>query len=90
MLEQVHQLDLLYERETTAKLLEFKLRYLVSYAQLMRNYFLNMNFEDVVQDLMYSAREDESLDLKGKQLVMIACMIVSPSQLVRYYSLTSV
>ena len=32
MLEQVHQLDLLYERETTAKLLEFKLRYLVSYA----------------------------------------------------------
>jgi len=44
MLEQVHSLDLLYEKETTAKLLEFKLKYLVSYANLMRNYFVNMNF----------------------------------------------
>lgn len=32
MLEQVQNLDLLYEKETTAKLLEFKLKYLVSYA----------------------------------------------------------
>jgi len=48
MLEQVHSLDLLYERETTTKLLEFKLKYLVSYAALMRNYFLHMNFEDIV------------------------------------------
>ena len=54
MLEQVHSLDLLYERETTTKLLEFKLKYLVSYATLMRNYFLHMNFEDIVQDLMYT------------------------------------
>ena len=30
MLEQVHSLDLLYEKETTAKLLEFKIMYLVS------------------------------------------------------------
>lgn len=39
MLQQVQNLDLLYEKETTTKLLEFKLKYLVSYAQLMRNYF---------------------------------------------------
>ena len=39
MLEQVQNLDLLYEKETTTKLLEFKLKYLISYAQLMRNYF---------------------------------------------------
>lgn len=32
MLEQVQNLDLLYEKETTSKLLEFKLKYLVSYA----------------------------------------------------------
>jgi hypothetical protein len=32
MLEQVQNLDLLYEKETTTKLLEFKLKYLVSYA----------------------------------------------------------
>ena len=38
MMEQVHSLDLLYEKETTAKLLEFKIKYLVSYAALMRNY----------------------------------------------------
>jgi len=44
MLEQVHSLDLLYEKETTAKLLEFKIKYLVSYATLMRNYFIHMNF----------------------------------------------
>lgn len=51
MLEQVHSLDLLYEKETTAKLLEFKIKYLVSYAALMRNYFIHMNFEDIVNDL---------------------------------------
>ncbi len=45
MLEQVHSLDLLYEKETTAKLMEFKIKYLCSYATLMRNYFLHMNFE---------------------------------------------
>lgn len=55
----------------------------------MRNYFLNMNFEDVVQDLMYTPREDEALALKGKQLILIACMIVSPSQLVSSQSLTT-
>lgn len=48
MLEQVHSLDLLYEKETTAKLLEFKIKYLVSYATLMRNYFIHMNFEEIV------------------------------------------
>jgi hypothetical protein len=35
MLEQVHSLDLLYEKETTAKLMEFKVKYLLSYAALM-------------------------------------------------------
>lgn len=51
MLEQVKSLDLLYEKETTAKLLEFKLKYLVSYAQLMHNYFLHMNFAEIVSEL---------------------------------------
>jgi hypothetical protein len=47
MLAQVQNLDLLYEKETTAKLLEFKMKYLVSYAELMRNYFVNMVFGDI-------------------------------------------
>lgn len=76
MLEQVHSLDLLYEKETTAKLLEFKIKYLVSYATLMRNYFIHMNFEEIVQDLFH--REDQ----RGKQILLIACMIVAPSALV--------
>ena len=52
MLQQVQSLDLLYEKETTSKLLEFKLKYLVSYATLMRNYFMHMNFGDIVTDLV--------------------------------------
>ena len=52
ILEQVHSLDLLYEKETTAKLLEFKLKYLVSYATLMNNYFSHMNFVDIVAELL--------------------------------------
>ena len=51
MLEQVQSLDLLYEKETTGKLLEFKLKYLVSYSELMRNYFVHMNFQDILNEL---------------------------------------
>lgn len=47
----MQSLDLLYEKETTSKLLEFKLKYLVSYAELMRNYFVHMNFGDIVAEL---------------------------------------
>ncbi len=49
-------MDLLYEKETTAKLLEFKIKYLVSYATLMRNYFIHMNFDEIIGDL--NSRED--------------------------------
>ena len=72
-------MDLLYERETTSKLLEFKLKYLVSYATLMRNYFLHMNFEDIINDLLNTVRDDATVTLKGKQLIVIATMIVAPS-----------
>jgi hypothetical protein len=72
MLEQVHSLDLLYERETTSKLLEFKLKYLVSYATLMSNYFVHMNIEDIVGELV--ALEDG----RGKLLVLFAANIVGP------------
>lgn len=47
----MQSLDLLYEKETTGKLLEFKLKYLVSYAELMRNYFVHMNFQDILNEL---------------------------------------
>ena len=51
MLVQVHSLDLLYEKETTQKLLEFKMKYLVSYATLMNNYFAHMDFEQIAGEL---------------------------------------
>ena len=74
MLEQVHSLDLLYEKETTSKLLEFKLKYLVSYATLMSNYFSHMNFNDITAELM--SLNDE----RANKLMLIAAMIVGPKE----------
>ena len=62
----MHSLDLLYERETTSKLLEFKLKYLVSYATLMSNYFVHTNLEDIVGELI--SLDDE----RGRQLILFA------------------
>ena len=76
MLEQVHSLDLLYEKETTAKLLEFKLKYLVSYATLMNNYFSHMNFTDITNELL------QLEDVRAKQLMLIAAMVVGPKETV--------
>ena len=70
----MHSLDLLYEKETTAKLLEFKLKYLVSYATLMNNYFSHMNFTDISTELANTE------DIRGKQLMMIAAMVVGPKE----------
>ena len=83
MLEQVQNLDLLYEKETTAKLLEFKLKYLVSYAQLMRNYFVNMVFADILGELVRIDEAEENADLNnlGQKMIVITCMIVSPGSL---------
>lgn len=43
ILDQVQSLDLLYEKETTSQLMEFKLKYLSSYAGLLQQYFVNLN-----------------------------------------------
>ena len=56
-------MDLLYEKETTAKLLEFKMKYLVSYAELMRNYFVNMIFRDIYEELQNNDLLIDNLDL---------------------------
>ena len=75
MLEQVHSLDLLYEKETTGKLLEFKLKYLVSYSQLMRNYFLHMNFAEIIIELKGTG------DIRARQLMLIAASVVGPNMI---------
>ena len=73
MMEQVASLDLLYEKETTAKLLEFKLKYLVSYAQLMHNYFIHMNWAEMVSELLATN------DVRGKKLMLIVASVVGPN-----------
>ena len=82
MLEQVHSLDLLYEKETTSKLLEFKLKYLVSYATLMNNYFSHMNFQDIVGELI--SLDDE----RARALMLIAAMVVGPQEHVSFNHLS--
>lgn len=52
ILEQVQSLDLLYEKETTTQLMEFKVKYLTSYAALLRQYFVNLNFTEIVNDVV--------------------------------------
>lgn len=83
MLEQVQNLDLLYEKETTTKLLEFKLKYLVSYAQLMRNYFLNMVFEDIATELEHQDADPANADLNnlGQKMLLIAALIVQNTEI---------
>lgn len=78
MLKQVENLDLLYEKETTSKLLEFKLKYLVSYAQLMRNYFINMVFHDIMCELVRTDSDPENVDLLnlGQKMILITALIV--------------
>ena len=70
MLEQVQSLDLLYEKETTSKMMEFKLKYLNSYAALLDTYFQNLNFEEIV-DSISGYGEGE-----GRVLILLTCMIV--------------
>ena len=50
----------------------------------MRNYFLHMNFEDIINDLLHTVRDDATITLKGKQLIVIATMIVAPSAFVSF------
>lgn len=51
MIDQVNSLDLIYERETTSKMLTFKMKYLKSYAVLMQRYKLHMNIQELTQAL---------------------------------------
>jgi GH35 family endo-1,4-beta-xylanase len=83
MLEQVKNLDLLYEKETTSKLLEFKVKYLYSYDHLMRRYSENMVFVDIVNELLRidEAEENRDLDCLGKKLLFTALLVTAPSLL---------
>ena len=56
------------------------MKYLVSYAQLMRNYFINMVFSQICQELkdVDSAAENADLENLGHKLILIVHLIVSP------------
>jgi hypothetical protein len=55
------------------------LKYLVSYAQLMRNYFVNMVFTDIVAELQRIDTEQENL--LGHKMMSITVMLVLPDKL---------
>ena len=74
MLEQVQSLDLLYEKETTSKMMEFKLKYLNSYASLLDTYFQNLNFDDIVTSI------SEYGEGEGRVLILLTCMIVDQNR----------
>jgi hypothetical protein len=92
MLKQVENLDLLYEKETTSKLLEFKLKYLVSYAQLMRNYFINMVFHDIMSELIRTDSHPENADLfnLGQKMILISALIVRNQDFPRIESVEAI
>ena len=70
MLKQVQSLDLLYERETNSKMLEFKVRYLHSYASLLETYFQNLNFDEMIQQI------SEYENGVGLPIILITVLIV--------------
>lgn len=76
ILDQVQSLDLLYEKETTSQLMEFKVKYLTSYAGLLNQYFINLNFNEVVHDIVASG------DARGLIIVLITCMVVKPQEFI--------
>ena len=70
MLDQVQSLDLLYEKETTSKMMEFKLKYLNSYANLLQTYFENLDFNELTTGISEASSE--------RSLVTLTAMIVDP------------
>lgn len=76
ILDQVQSLDLLYEKETTTQLMEFKVKYLTSYATLLNQYFINLNFREVVHDIVSSG------DTRGLIIILITWMVVKPGEFI--------
>ena len=81
-MNQVQNAEWTHERNTIAKLLEFKLKYLVSYSQLMRNYYLNMVLSDIAPELkrIDELPENQDLDSLGVRLLVAACLIAIPTK----------
>lgn len=52
--------------------MEFKFKYLCSYAHLMKNYFLELNFGDLVEQIIQTG------DRRGLIVILITAMVVEP------------
>lgn len=76
ILDQVQSLDLLYERETTTQMMEFKVKYLSSYASLLQQYFMSLNCTDMANDIVRSG------DVRSLFVVLMAWMIVNPERFI--------
>ena len=77
MIGHVQCLDLLYEKETTSKLLEFKLKYLAQYSALLFAYFYNMNFDEVINSII------DQNSHHGLVMILTAVLIVDGEEEIR-------
>ena len=56
--------------------MEFKIKYLSSYAGLLRQYFINLNFQEIVSDVVNRG------DSRGLIILLITCMVVKPDDFI--------
>jgi hypothetical protein len=56
--------------------MEFKIKYLTSYASLLNQYFLNLNFREVVSDVVSTG------DTRGLMILLITCMVIKPQEFI--------
>lgn len=69
MVIQMGNMDYLCEKNTTTKMLEFKLRYLMSYASLMQRYFSHMTLSTI-------AASCRDADPELKLILLLACTLL--------------
>jgi hypothetical protein len=66
---QMSNMDFLCEKNTTTKMLEFKLRYLMSYSSLMQRYFNHMTLSAI-------AAASSNADPELKLILLLACTLL--------------
>ncbi len=73
MMNHVHSLDLLYEKETVSKLLDLKLGYVMACGELMQHYFVQLPLHDLFDVLL-------ATDLRcAKELLVAVVILLNPA-----------
>lgn len=56
--------------------MEFKIKYLTSYAGLLNQYFINLNFNEVVNEIVSGG------DTRGLIIALVVCMVIKPEDFI--------